>query len=86
MSGTPDGGERSGGLSNAEARRRAGDLGFEETKDAPFNSHGRPVFKKGDRFITPDRDMHKGGVWKVFDRKGNRIGTYNDDLTEQIDK
>ena len=77
-------GGRSGGLSNAEAREQARDLGFKATKDAPVNSHGKPVFQKGDFFITPDRDSHKGGVWKVFDRKGNRIGTYNADLTEKI--
>jgi RHS repeat-associated protein len=86
MAAANDSGSGSGPLSNADARKQASDLGFKETKDAPFNSHGKPVFKKGDFFITPDRDMHKGGVWKMFDRSGNRIGTYNADLTERIAK
>ena len=33
------------------------------------------MYKKGNLYISPDVDMHNGGVWKVFDRKGNRIGT-----------
>ncbi len=34
---------------------------------------------------TPDVDSHIGGVWKMFDRKGNRIGTF-DALLNQIGK
>jgi hypothetical protein len=32
---------------------------------------GPPV----NRYFTPDVDGHIGGVWKEFDRLGNRIGT-----------
>ncbi|HET9789354.1 MAG TPA: toxin C-terminal domain-containing protein, partial [Pyrinomonadaceae bacterium] len=34
---------------------------------------------KGDgrRFITRDVDSHSGGVWKMFDRNGRRLGTYD---------
>lgn len=86
MSNTGDRQAATPGLSNSDARRQAGDLGFSEVRDAPFNSHGKPVFKKGGVYITPDRSGHKGGVWKMFDRKGNRVGTYNGDLTEQVGK
>ena len=27
---------------------------------------------------------HKGGAWKLYDRDGNRLGTYNIDLTTKI--
>jgi filamentous hemagglutinin len=47
---------------------------------APFNSHGRPVFYNGRNYISPDVDMHSGGVWNMFDRRGNRIGTYDANL------
>jgi RHS repeat-associated protein len=48
---------------------------------SPFNSHGQPVFQKGNRYITPDADGHKGGAWKMFEQ-GNpkRLGTYNERL------
>ena len=50
---------------------------------APFNSHGQPVFKnpKTGTYITPDIDSHIGGVWKMFDSKFNRIGTFDENLT-----
>jgi len=51
--------------------------GWQPVKGAPFNSHGQPVFKKGNRYLTPDADGHKGGVWKQFDLKGRRLGTYD---------
>lgn len=63
-----------------EATTQAKELGFSKVKDAPFISHGQPVFKKGTKYITPDVDQHKGGVWKMFDKKGNRIGTYDEKL------
>ena len=56
-------------------------MGFKEVKNPPFNSHGKAVFKKGNQYISADRDMHNGGTWKSFDEKGNRLGTYNEDLT-----
>ena len=51
--------------------------GWRPVKGAPFNSHGQPVFQKGNRYLTPDADGHKGGVWKQFDLKGRRLGTYD---------
>ena len=27
-----------------------------------------------------DRDMHSGGVWKMFDSSGNRLGTFDANL------
>jgi hypothetical protein len=74
-------------LTGNEAARKAALLGFKKRippQKAHFNSHGQPVFQKGDRFITPDVDQHLGGTWKLFDRSGNRLGTYNEDLTIRL--
>jgi RHS repeat-associated protein len=68
-----------------ESAVTASKLGYKPSK-APFNTHGQPAYQKGSRYISPDADGHKGGVWKMFDRKGNRIGTYNEDLSERIGK
>ncbi len=59
-------------------------LKYKRVKDYPFTSHGQPVYRKGSRYITPDVDQHRGGTWKMFDRKGNRLGTYNENLTARI--
>jgi len=80
----PTRGTRTSPLTRAEARGLARRLGFNEVKDPPFNAHGQPVFKQGNRFITPDRDIHRSGTWKLFDQKGTRLGTYNDDLSVRI--
>ncbi len=48
---------------------------------APFDSHGQEVFTDGRRFTTRDIDSHSGGVWKMFDRAGRRLGTYDANLT-----
>jgi hypothetical protein len=61
----------------------AADLGFITRippQRAPFNSHGQDVFSDGKHFITIDIDSHIGGRWKKFDRKGRRLGTYNERL------
>lgn len=71
-------------LTRSEARALARKLGYAEASDPPFNAHGQPVFKSGTRYITPDKDVHKGGTWKMFDGKGKRLGTFNDDLTKKI--
>ncbi len=57
-------------------------LGYKRVRDYPFISRGQPVYKKDGKYITPDVDGHRGATWKVFDRKGNRLGSYNEDLTE----
>jgi RHS repeat-associated protein len=54
-----------------------GPKGWKPVKDVPFDSHGQPVFKRGSRYLTPDVDSHKGGAWKMFDSRGNRLGTYD---------
>jgi RHS repeat-associated protein len=54
----------------------------------PFNSHGQPGYFDGRTYITPDVgsggsgsvDSHIGGSWKMFDRSGNRLGTYDMNL------
>lgn len=66
-------------MTRKDARKIAGEKGWKEVNDAPIDSHGQPVFKDGTRYVSPDVDGHKGGRWKVFDKHGNREGTYSDD-------
>jgi hypothetical protein len=62
-------------------QRAAERLGFNRViKDPPFNSHGQQVYTDGSRYITRDVDSHSGGVWKMFDRRGNRLGTFDANL------
>ncbi len=66
-----------------EALEAAKKLGFDATGQY---SHGQPIFKKGNRYITPDADSHNGGVWKMADSiknlksKKTRMGTYDANL------
>jgi hypothetical protein len=69
-----------GPLNGPKARSAARKLGYTRTRDFSFNSHGQPVFRKGNKYITPDVDAHNGGVWKMFDKQGNRLGTYDSNL------
>ena len=69
-------------LTNAQVKDLAKWSGMEPVKDAPFDSHGQKVFKIGNRYFTPDVDGHIGGVWKEFDRQGNRIGTLDVNLNK----
>ena len=68
----------------------ANELGYDQKispNKVPFPSHGKPAYKnKNGDYITPDRDGHKGGTWKKYNRKGKRVGTYNRDLSERIGK
>ncbi|WP_051840975.1 polymorphic toxin-type HINT domain-containing protein [Streptomyces sp. NRRL F-5126] len=63
---------------------RAGALGYRTripAQKAPFNSHGQVVFSNGKNYITPNVDGHNvSDGWKMFNRKGQRIGTYDPDL------
>ncbi|MCY0938052.1 polymorphic toxin-type HINT domain-containing protein [Streptomyces sp. H34-S4] len=63
---------------------RAGALGYGTRippQKAPFDSHGQDVFSNGKKYISPDVDGHNvSGGWKVFNRRGDRIGTYDADL------
>jgi len=67
-----------------EAKELANKMGFKETKDYSFGSHREKVYKKGNLYISLNRDGHKGGFWKTFNRKDKRTGTYNAMLTELI--
>ncbi|WP_337022270.1 VENN motif pre-toxin domain-containing protein [Pantoea anthophila] len=71
-------------LKGKEAQEAAGNLGFDRripAPKAPFNSHGQPVFFDGKTYITPDVDSHNvTNGWKMFDRRGKRMGTYDSDL------
>jgi len=77
------GGSNSGGqrLTNSQAKQAAKELGYDtEVKDPPFDSHGNKVFTNGKNLISADRDVHSGGVWKMYDSSGNRLGTYDANL------
>lgn len=66
-------------------QRAAERVGYNnEVKDPPFNSHGQKVFTNGKNYITRDIDQHRGGFWKMFDRSGKRLGTYDVTLTRRI--
>ena len=74
---------------NELIRADASDLGYGQRiapQRAPFNSHGQDVFSDGKNFITrdigsdPTHSAHNGGVWKMFDRRGNRVGTLDANL------
>ncbi|MET7549684.1 toxin C-terminal domain-containing protein, partial [Streptomyces sp. NPDC005500] len=59
-------------------------LGYEQripAQRAPFNSHGQEVYTNGKTYITPDVDGHNvANGWKMFNRKGKRMGTYDTEL------
>jgi RHS repeat-associated protein len=63
---------------------RAAGLGYTKrvpAQKAPFNSHGQTVFSNGKNYITRDIDGHNvTDGWKMFNRQGQRIGTYDSDL------
>jgi len=71
-------------LKGKEAQEAAGHLGFDRripAPKAPFNCHGQPVFFDGKTYITPNVDSHNvTNGWKIFDRRGKRMGTYDSDL------
>ena len=74
-------------LKGKEATEAAKKLGFTRripSQKAGFNSHGQPVFfnPKTNTYITPDIDGHNGGVWKMFDGKYNRLGTFDSKLNQ----
>ena len=71
-------------------KRAAGQLGFKKTN---FRSNGQPVYKKGNRYISPDvgsgpgtGGSHNGGVWKMasspekLGSKTTRMGTFDANL------
>ena len=40
--------------------------------------------KKGNRYISSNVNDYNGGVWKLFDKRGNRAGMHNYNLSEKI--
>ena len=68
----------------ATSRDRADALGYTTripAQKAPFDSHGQEVFTNGKNYITPDVDGHNvTDGWKMFSRRGARIGTYDSEL------
>ena len=68
----------------ATSRDRAAALGYDTripAQKAPFDSHGQEVFTNGKSYITPDVDSHNvTNGWKMFNRRGARIGTYDSEL------
>ncbi|NBI41802.1 hypothetical protein GVX86_10190, partial [[Haemophilus] felis] len=64
-----------------EPARRLGYKDRIPPQKAPFNSHGQPVYSNGKNYITPDIDGHNvSDGWKMFDKKGKRLGTYDKNL------
>jgi len=68
-------------LTATQARQIAEELGFTELPRSKIPKeiavHNMPAFKKGNIIITPDRDGHGKSVWKVYDTRGNRLGSYD---------
>ncbi len=68
----------------ATSRDQASFLGY--TKRIPvqkvfFDSHGQDAFTNGKTYITPDIDGHNvTDGWKMLNRRGKRIGTYDFEL------
>jgi filamentous hemagglutinin len=63
---------------------RAKELGYDRRIPAqklPFDSHGQPGYFDGKNYITPDVDGHSAtNGWKMFNKKGKRQGTFDNDL------
>ncbi len=66
-----------------EAKELAAKMGFKETKDFVFDSCTEKVYKKGNLYISLDRNGHKGGFWKIFDKR-HRLSTCDRNLEEII--
>jgi hypothetical protein len=59
----------------------------EKESNVPLKIQGRTAFynSKTRTWICADRDVHNGGVWKMF-VGDKREGTFNRDLTEKTGK
>jgi hypothetical protein len=87
--GSGSGGQRSGSpKTRQEIAAQANKLGYNKripAQKAPFDSHGQVVYSDGDNYITPDVDSHNvTNGWKMFNRRGQRVGTYDWDLTTRM--
>ena len=60
---------------------RAAALGYTRRLSPQPFSHGQTVFSDGNNYISRDVDAHNvTNGWKMFDKKGNRLGTYDSNL------
>lgn len=76
-------------ITNKESDKTAKELGFEKTN--LFTKKGnRPIYKKGNKYISPDLKRHNGGFWKMansvenLNHRETRMGTYNQFLNFRI--
>ena len=75
-------------LTNKEAAKIATDNGYRLVKGNQIpkglKSHGSTVYKKGNKYISPDNTVHGHGekvtYWKEFDSKGKRIASLDENL------
>ena len=71
-------------LTGPQALAAAKKLGYRKV-DGQL-SHKQPIFTNGKNFISPDADVHSGGVWKMAKKMKNlyaketRGGTYDANL------
>lgn len=76
-------------ITNKEADQAAKELGFKKT-NLYTKTGNRPIYKKGNKYISADRNGHNGGFWKMansaenLDKRTTRIGTYNRSLDFRI--
>jgi len=75
------------GKAAADAAAKLGYTNRVPPQKLPFDSHGQPGFynSRTKTYITPDvghsgQNPNPRGVWKMFNRNGKRIGTYDADL------
>ncbi len=79
----PDRCSRNERMTSRQACEAAKELGYEKTN---YYSKDQPVFKKGNRYISPDETGHNGGVWKMartveeLRDRTTRMGTYDKSL------
>jgi RHS repeat-associated protein len=66
-------------LTTPAATKLANSLGFRRV-NVDWDTHGQAVYEKDGRYISLDKDSHSGGVWKEFNRQGERIGTLDANL------
>ena len=57
-------------LTNKEVTKEAEKMGMKPTK---YRIHGKVVYKKGNNYYSYDNTSHKGGMWKVFKMKNNKL-------------
>jgi hypothetical protein len=72
-------------LNNQQAKKIAEDLGYRRVKDHPCgDTKNKHVFFNGKNYISGDADVHKGDIWKVFNRQGTKLYVMDSKLQEVI--